>query len=177
MRLALEELGPTFIKLGQLLSTRPDLLSEEYIAELEHLQDNVAAEDAGKIKREMELELGRPTEQVFRQFDMAPIAAGSIAQVHRAVTPAGDVVAVKIRRPGVVQRIKAECGILENLAGVVGSVLSEEETDRPGAAGAGVHIGDDEGGGTWPTSCGTCSDSSETSGMTHPCISRGRAPR
>jgi len=118
VRLALEELGPTFIKLGQLLSTRPDLIGEEYIAELERLQDQVAPEKFGKIRQELEAQLGGKIEDLFRSFDPQPVAAGSIAQVHRAVTKAGDTVAVKIRRPGIVETIRIECEMLEDLAGL-----------------------------------------------------------
>jgi len=127
IRMALEELGPTFIKLGQLLSTRPDLLPPEYIRELERLQDQVAPELAGKIMTELQHELGDRIENIFKSFDETPIAAGSIAQIHRAVTHDGDQVAVKIRRPGVVQRLRAECEILQDLAGILQSTLFEHE--------------------------------------------------
>jgi len=126
VRLALEELGPTFIKLGQLLSTRPDLIPPEYAAELELLQDQVAPEKPQKIRAELEKELGRPVGEVFRQFDEAPLAAGSIAQVHRAVTVRGDRVAVKVRRPGVVPALKAECEILEDLAGLIDAQIADK---------------------------------------------------
>ncbi len=128
VRMALEELGPTFIKLGQILSTRPDLISPEYITELERLQDRVAPDSPEKIMAELQRELGGPIETIFKSFDEKPIAAGSIAQIHRAVTRAGMDVAVKVRRPGIVDTIRAECEILQDLAGVLQNTLFEHET-------------------------------------------------
>ncbi|OHB78515.1 MAG: hypothetical protein A2Z25_02040 [Planctomycetes bacterium RBG_16_55_9] len=128
VRLALEELGPTFIKLGQLLSTRPDLVPPEYIRELERLQDQVAPEPPEKVMAELQRELGGPVESVFDSFEAKPIAAGSIAQIHRAVTRDGLHVAVKVRRPGTVETIRAECEILHDLAGVLKSVLFEHDS-------------------------------------------------
>lgn len=131
LRLALQELGPTFIKLGQLLSTRPDLLGPDYIEELEKLQDQVAPETFESIRAEVESQLGKPLEQCFRWFDPAPIAAASIAQVHKAVTLEGDTVAVKIRRPRLVDIIRAECEILEGVASLIAGLLSEDSTIDP----------------------------------------------
>jgi ubiquinone biosynthesis protein len=128
VRLALEELGPTFIKLGQLLSTRPDLISPEYIKELEQLQDQVAPEPPHKIMAQLRRELGGQIENTFESFDERPIAAGSIAQIHRAVTRDGLHVAVKVRRPDIVETIRAECEILQDLAGVLKSALFGHET-------------------------------------------------
>lgn len=128
VRLALEELGPTFIKLGQLLSTRPDLVPPEYIKELEHLQDQVAPEPTDKIMAQLRRELGGQIENTFESFDEKPIAAGSIAQIHRAVTREGLHVAVKVRRPDIVETIRAECEILSDLAGVLKSALFGHET-------------------------------------------------
>jgi ubiquinone biosynthesis protein len=127
-RLALEEMGPTFIKLGQLLSTRPDLISPEYIKELEHLQDQVAPEPLVKIMAQLRQELGGQIDEIFERFEEKPIAAGSIAQIHRAVTHEGSQVAVKVRRPGIVERIRAECEILQELAGILKSAFFAHET-------------------------------------------------
>lgn len=132
LRAALEELGPTFIKLGQLLSTRPDILSGDYIAELEQLQDHVAPEPFAQIRAEAQRELGGRLEDLFASFDPQPLAAGSIAQVHAAVTREGDQVVVKIRRPNIVPTIRTECEILQNLAGVLRMMLSDGENIDPG---------------------------------------------
>ena len=128
IRMALEELGPTFIKLGQLLSTRPDLVSPEYITELEHLQDRVPPEPVDKIMAELQQELGGRIENIFESFDDKSIAAGSIAQIHRAVTHNGLQVAVKIRRPDIVDTIRSECEILQDLAGVLKNTMFKHET-------------------------------------------------
>jgi len=131
LRLALEELGPTFIKLGQLLSTRPDLIPPEYVHELEHLQDQVKPEAPELIQAEVERELHGPLEEIFARFDPAPLAAGSIAQVHRAATRENDDVAVKVRRPGIVRIIETECQILEELAPILKMTLFKESTVDP----------------------------------------------
>lgn len=119
VRMALEEMGPLFVKLGQLLSTRPDLLSAEYIAELEHLQDNVTPVPFEKIRQEVQTQFGRTLEDLYAQFDPTPLAAGSVAQVHKALTHTGQAVAVKVLRPQVRQNVRTELEILVHLAAVV----------------------------------------------------------
>jgi ubiquinone biosynthesis protein len=127
-RMAMEELGPTFIKFGQLLSTRPDLIPHDYILELEQLQDQVAPEKSDRIFAEIERQLGGKIDDIFTTFDRTPIAAGSIAQVHLATIPAGNKVVVKARRPNIVETIHTECEILEDLAGFLKAALFEHET-------------------------------------------------
>ncbi|MBN1126887.1 MAG: AarF/ABC1/UbiB kinase family protein [Sedimentisphaerales bacterium] len=131
VRLAMEELGPTFIKMGQLLSTRPDLLPVEYIEELELLQDQVKPEKTEKILSELTHQLGGKPEEIFESFQVEPIAAASIAQVHRARTKDGRECVLKIRRPGIVQTIRTECEILDNLAGLVKARFAQAETFDP----------------------------------------------
>lgn len=131
VRLALEELGPTFIKFGQLLSTRPDLIPAEYVHELEQLQDQVKPDSSGRIRAEIERQLDGKVGDVFAQFDPTPLAAGSIAQVHRAMTREGDAVVVKVRRPGIVDIIHAECEILEELTAVLRVTIFEREAIDP----------------------------------------------
>ena len=131
LRLAIEALGPTFIKFGQLLSTRPDLIAPEYIHELERLQDQVKPDAPERIRAAVERELNGKLDEVFLSFDLTPLAAGSIAQVHRATTRGGDSVVVKVRRPGIVRIIQAEREVLEKLAGILKATLFEDETIDP----------------------------------------------
>ncbi len=113
---ALEELGPCFIKLGQMLSTRPDLLPPHYISALSRLQDTVKPVPAQKITMIIEGELGAPVEELFQTFDCTPLATASMAQVHRAVLRNGDEVVVKVQRPGVRHRIEVDLEILHEIA-------------------------------------------------------------
>ncbi len=118
IRLVLEELGPTFIKLGQLASTRSDLLPENVINELVKLQDQVppfAAEEARQI---IELELGLPIEQMLESFQEHPVAAASIGQVHLGKLHTGELVAIKVQRPGVARIVQRDLEILQDLIGI-----------------------------------------------------------
>lgn len=116
LRLALEELGPAFIKLGQLLSTRSDILPEAYLAELAKLQDAAPPVPVAVIRSLIEQELGEAPERVFASFDESPLACASIGQAHAATLADGTRVVVKVRRPGVVARINEDLEILQNLA-------------------------------------------------------------
>jgi ubiquinone biosynthesis protein len=116
IRLALSELGTTFIQLGQVLSTRPDLVGPEIADELSHLQADSPADPPEVVRREIEAELGAPLEHVFAELDLEPLASGSIGQVHGAVLPGGEKVAVKIQHPDIEGRIGADLDILDALA-------------------------------------------------------------
>lgn len=118
LRRALEELGPTFIKLGQVLSTRADLLPPVYIAELARLQDSVAPDPFDVIRPVVEQELGAPVEERFRAFAAEPMAAASIGQVHAATLLDGTPVVVKVQRPDVEAVIEEDLAILLDMAGM-----------------------------------------------------------
>lgn len=116
LRLAFEELGPTFIKFGQALSIRADLLPADVITELERLQDAVPPLAPGVAEQAIGQALGHRVEEIFLEFDPEPIAAASIAQVHRARLASGELVAIKIRRPGIDSLIESDLAILSDLA-------------------------------------------------------------
>jgi len=116
LRLALEELGPTFIKLGQLLSTRADLLPLDYTRELSKLQDAAPPAPADAIRETVESELPGGVAGAFAEFDPQPLAAGSVGEAHAAVLHDGTKVVVKVRRPGVVELIDRDLEIIANLA-------------------------------------------------------------
>jgi ubiquinone biosynthesis protein len=116
VRAAMEELGPTFAKMGQILSTRPDLLPQAFVEELSTLQDRVTPLTEEEVVRVMEEELGVPWEDVFESIDPEPMAAGTIAQVHRATLTAGERVVVKVQRPTARQDILQDLGLLELFA-------------------------------------------------------------
>ena len=124
LRSSLEELGPTFAKLGQILSTRPDLMPPEFIEELATLQDNVPPLTEAQVVRVMEQELGVPWEDVFETIDPQPLAAGTIAQVHRATLADHTRAVVKVQRPDAKEQIEQDLALLE--------VFAEKVADRPG---------------------------------------------
>jgi ubiquinone biosynthesis protein len=124
VRMAIEELGPTFIKLGQILSTRGDIVPAEFIRELEKLQDTVPPTDVALIQAQVEKELQKPLDEVFPIFDPVPVASASLGQVHLATLPDGEEVAVKVFRPGVDKLIQTDLDILLELA-----ALAEKRTD------------------------------------------------
>jgi ubiquinone biosynthesis protein len=116
LREMLDELGPTFVKFGQLLSTRPDILPPDIISELRGLQDDVRPFPFADVEQVIEEELGLTLERLFLEFDERPIAAASIGQVHRATLPNGRPVAVKVQRPGAPRQIEADLALLYQAA-------------------------------------------------------------
>ncbi|MGZ4393135.1 MAG: ABC1 kinase family protein [Gaiellaceae bacterium] len=116
LREMLDELGPTFVKFGQLLSTRPDVLPPDIINELRGLQDDVRPFPIADVEKVIEEDLGLTIGQLFTEFDEKPIAAASIGQVHRATLPNGKEVAVKVQRPGAPRQIEADVALLYQAA-------------------------------------------------------------
>lgn len=119
IRLTLESLGPTYIKFGQVMSTRPDLVPPEMLAELKKLQERVPPFSTDQAVERLETELGRPVSELFASFDRTPLAAGSLGQVHRAVHFDGTPLAVKIRRPGAVRNVERDLSLMHEMAGLI----------------------------------------------------------
>ena len=119
LREMLDELGPTFVKFGQLLSTRPDVVPPDIVAELRRLQDDVRPFPFEQARAMVEEELGLSLEQAFVRFDEVPIAAASIGQVHRAALPNGDEVVVKVQRPNAPRQIESDLALLYQAARII----------------------------------------------------------
>ncbi len=124
-RQMLVDLGPTYVKLGQLLSSRPDILPPAWIAELSLLQDACEPVPVASIRRQIELGLGRPVDEAFAWLDPVPAASASIAQVHRARTHGGADVAVKVQRPGVREQFEGDLGLLQYVARLLEALVEE----------------------------------------------------
>jgi ubiquinone biosynthesis protein len=124
-RETLAELGPTFIKLGQILSSRPDILPPDFIAELSHLQDRAAPLPVTTVFQLIDQGLGRPANQLFAWVDPEPMASASIAQVHRARLSSGEEVVVKVQRPGIEEQIRSDTDLLFYLARFLEGVIEE----------------------------------------------------
>src|SRR2546428_8330796 len=120
LREMLDELGPTFVKFGQLLSTRPDIVPPDVVLELRALQDAVTPFSYAEVEQMIEAELGLSVEQLFVEFEEIPIAAASIGQVHRAVLPTGHRVAVKVQRPDAPRQIEGDLQLLYQAARRIG---------------------------------------------------------
>jgi ubiquinone biosynthesis protein len=131
VRRALEEMGPTFIKLGQILATRVDLFPPEWIEEFERLQDHAPAVPFSEISRQLQEDLEADPEEVFAWLNPEPLAAASIAQVHRARLLEGEEVVVKVRRPGIRPVVEADLRLLDRLAGIMEKELPELRRFRP----------------------------------------------
>lgn len=119
IRLALVDLGPTFIKLGQLLSMRSDLVGQKLADELRQLRDAAPADPFAVVKRTVEEELGRPILDVFTEFDEIPLATASIGQVHRAILPDGERVVVKVQRSGIAEIIRKDLDVMAGLVQMI----------------------------------------------------------
>jgi ubiquinone biosynthesis protein len=131
LRLALGEMGPTFIKLGQALSTRSDLIGEEVAEDLAHLQDRIAPFSSHIARKIIEEDFEHPLQDIFAEFDDQPIAAASIAQVHFATTTDGREVAVKVLRPGIREAFDKDIGLMYWIAGMVERHLPETKRLKP----------------------------------------------
>ncbi|MCZ7401831.1 MAG: AarF/ABC1/UbiB kinase family protein [Candidatus Methanoperedens sp.] len=132
LRLALEELGPTFIKSGQILSTRHDLIPTEYIQELEKLQDRVRPFDFSEARNVIEKDFGgKKIEEIFQKFNPEQIASASIGQVYRATLSGGEEVAVKVMRPGIEELIENDLSILMSLAKFAQKHIKESKFFNP----------------------------------------------
>ena len=131
LRLTLEELGPTFVKLGQILAGRADLFGPDYIAEFEKLHSQVPAVPLESLRSQLREDLGGEPETIFARFDTEPLAAASIAQVHRARLHDGTEVVVKIRRPGITDTIEADLRLLGRLAAIAEAEIPALKPYRP----------------------------------------------
>jgi ubiquinone biosynthesis protein len=136
IRLVLTELGTTFMKLGQMLSTRPDLIGPALARELEQLQANAPADPPDVVHHTLETELGKPVKELFLEFDDKPLASASIGQVHRARLPDGRAVVVKVQHPGIESRIRTDLEILLSLAELAEEHLPEVRQYQPRATAA-----------------------------------------
>ena len=130
-RIVFEKLGPTFIKLGQVLSMRPDILPHKYVQEFEKLQDSAPSFPFNIIKKQVQTELGKPLNQSFKKFTEKPIAAASIAQVHDARLLGNQKVAVKIQRPEIEKNIRTDLNILYFLAEIAEKRIPESISYKP----------------------------------------------
>ena len=128
---AFQELGPTFVKLGQILSTRPDVIPQRLIDELKTLQDQVPPLELSDVRQVIEEDLGRPVEELFETFSDEPLACASIAQVHRATLHGGEEVVVKVQRPGIRPQIEADVEIMGFLARAAEENFPEMQTLSP----------------------------------------------
>ncbi|MFP4498587.1 MAG: ABC1 kinase family protein [Vulcanimicrobiota bacterium] len=131
VRLMIEELGPSFIKIGQILSVRPDMIPPELALELEKLQDQVPPFSGNEARKIIETELGGPVEEFFDHFDKTPLASASIAQVHRGRLKTGEEVAIKVQRPNIKETVQIDTEILYHIAYLAEKYLIENSSFSP----------------------------------------------
>ncbi len=131
VRSAMEELGPVFMKFGQVLALRRDLLPDDYVVELERLQDRTAAVGVGAVRSAVIQALGAPPEEIFQEFDPEPLATATIAQVHRATTHEGDDVVVKVQRPGLAEQVRGDVEVLGAMVDLAVTVAPKLERFDP----------------------------------------------
>jgi ubiquinone biosynthesis protein len=131
LRMSFEQLGPTFIKFGQLLASRPDLIPIHYVEEFQKLQDQVQPSHTPELKEYLEAELKKPLSQIFSSFDEIPMAAASIGQVHAATLVNGEEVIVKIQRPGVEKILHQDISILRGIAALLEKYIPEVKIFNP----------------------------------------------
>jgi ubiquinone biosynthesis protein len=136
VRLALTELGTTFIKLGQILSTRPDLVGPELADELESLQSDTPADSPEVVRATIEAELGKPPEEIFAEFEPSAFASASVAQVHRARLPSGEAVVVKVQHEGIEATIACDFDIISGLAELAEAHAAQLRAYQPAATAA-----------------------------------------
>lgn len=129
--MAFEELGPTFVKLGQLLATRPDLIPEEYVTEFEKLHDNVKPVSFEQIEEVLREEFGTEYKTKFASISSQPLGSASIAQVHRATLTTGEDVVIKVQRPGIIQKINDDLNVLYLLADLLQTYIPETRLYNP----------------------------------------------
>lgn len=131
LRLALEELGPTFIKLGQILSVRPDLLPLDYIKELEKLQDEVCCSEEVKIDEIIKNNFGKSIDEIFSYIEETPFASASLSQVYKAQLKNGDWVAIKVQKPNVKEIINTDLDILTDIANLTKIIIRDDWVFQP----------------------------------------------
>ena len=128
LRLVLEDLGPTFMKIGQLLSLRSDMIPREYCQELAKLRTEAAPMPLTEVRAAVENELGAPLTELFSTFDEAPLGSASIAQAHRATLKSGESVVVKVQRPGIYETMEQDIALLRRAAGLLKLAAGTGET-------------------------------------------------
>ena len=131
LRFALEKLGPIFVKFGQMLSTRPDLLPDDIIAELNYLQDKVTPFSNDEFKKIVERSLGNSVENIFKSYDEAPLASASVAQVHAAVLPSNEAVIIKVIRPNIKKTIEMDVALLAMIAALIEKYTKDGKRLKP----------------------------------------------